>query len=182
MSTPQLLIGISGFGARLVKHTGIEDLVLRASVEIPSLISMRYHWNDCLDAMLGTVHRDRYLRPSTEINIVAHSYGGSTATALAYELAECDFKVKRVFLSDPVWRPWLYWPSVLSCFSRGEIEVPMNVENLWVWRQSVDRIQGARIYRQSSNTKFHVDKMVNKRHREMDNHQPFHDTVIEELQ
>ena len=174
-----LVIVITGFGDRERYESGLEELMWKIKDRSSDIAVARFNWNDDTETINRWVGKFKMRWPDINLYIIGYSYGGASAVALTKIV---KYTIDNLFLIDPVWRPYYYWPSFLSLFGRGTLTIPTNVKESWHWYQTRTWIRSCTVKIIGvGNTIYHGPILLNKKHAQIDSHPGIHNLILKEI-
>ena len=165
------IVCVTGLRQSEGQLTGLErlqDAIHRRCSNDETRVLLR-DWRDSPDAIAQRIWLRRPVDRQPVVILVGYSYGGTTANEIARELDARGIEVTTMLLIDPIWRPFRYWPSLLSVFSCWSLSVPPNVRQLYSWRQKRSRPRGHALVVDGART-HHIAHTLNVEHGYMDDH------------
>lgn len=129
-------------------------------------------WNDCPRQSAEYIYRLGRKQSPPNVCIFAYSWGcGYGFVRLANELAARGIPVRCAVLCDPVYHGLARWRALLprTLFRRIQVTVPANVDDVYWFRQHVDRPAGHDLRYASPWTRRRDPVVLEQPHAEIDN-------------
>jgi len=164
----QWLVVISGFLQDEGQPTGMVDLwaQLHHLHSGPTTRVELRSWDDDWHAVAEFIWRQRPPGNHLDVCLFAYSWGGPSAMELARQLGRRGISVRRMVLSDPVyrnlwklWRVFFRWPT---------IAVPANVQRVTWFRQHRDWPAGHDLVAEGPDTQIDPPEVLERGHSYMD--------------
>lgn len=180
---------LSGFTQSEARLTGCMKLWRKIHHHCPNTRAELRKWSDDFAAVAEWIHLCRNGQ-TPDVVISGYSFGGFSGTILAKELRNRGLGVRALVLCDPVYRHWYragWWRSLMPW---STIEIPDNVQNVYLLRQDNDRFSTGRsggwiqpaghdiVLEDDKKTVLHPEIVLASQHAYMDDAPEFHEISL----